>query len=344
MNIITKIINLIKKIFIPVKPDILGSELSVEKINNKIKSYLGVNKDFIVISHYKNYFDFLEKIGFQNDFQILIDDDKLVLSGTWIKPLIINENNQKLIIFCHGVTNNRWSLFYCLHLMLQLGYQVVSYDARGHGISEKFKSMSTIGKEETEDLEDIINWVKNNCNPKAIGIYGFSMGANTCLFWLNKFQYQHPEVKIVICESPCDEFSEQLKHLVGEELEPNSWKHLLFSYFLQQSSISSLQDLEKINPIYNLPYLLSPKLLLLHGTNDNVISWRASWNIYRRLCRNIINREKVNAYFFLEAEHGDVPIIGDALTGKLRWIKRRKAKSAFPTFTSLLTKFLQKNF
>jgi len=40
-------------------------------------------------------------------------------------------------------------------LFLQLGYQVVIFDARSHGISGK--SYTTLGKIEAYDLEDIVN-------------------------------------------------------------------------------------------------------------------------------------------------------------------------------------------
>ena len=40
--------------------------------------------------------------------------------------------------------------------MLQLGYQVIIYDAREHGVSSK--SYITLGKTEASDLEDIINF------------------------------------------------------------------------------------------------------------------------------------------------------------------------------------------
>jgi hypothetical protein len=41
-----------------------------------------------------------------------------------------------------------------MHLALQRGYQVASYDARNHGISEK--KQTTLGQIEACDLQDII--------------------------------------------------------------------------------------------------------------------------------------------------------------------------------------------
>jgi hypothetical protein len=83
------------------------SELSVNRVNAKIKSELKIRQDFINLNRYEIYFAFLKKLGLQRNFQILSTKDSLILRGSNIRPLIINENNDKVIIFCHGVTSNQ---------------------------------------------------------------------------------------------------------------------------------------------------------------------------------------------------------------------------------------------
>jgi len=67
-----------------------------------------------------------------------------------------------------------------MHLVLQRGYQVVTYDARNHGLSSKYST--SLGQLEACDLQDIITYVKKKYQPKKIGLYGFSMGAATLIF------------------------------------------------------------------------------------------------------------------------------------------------------------------
>ena len=155
------------------KSSIYNAEKTVEEINQKIKKKLKLKQNFIVLSRFEAYFNLLQKLGLRKDFQLLTTHDSLILRGSSFRPLIINENNDKLIIFCHGITSNRWGLFYCIHLLLQLGYQVVIYDFRGHGSSEQAPSI-TPGKVEASDLEDVINWTQKNCPARKIGLYGFS--------------------------------------------------------------------------------------------------------------------------------------------------------------------------
>lgn len=340
LNKIKQLINLLrKKFFSSSLKTIHHNELSVNRINAKIKSELRIKQDFINLSHYEIYFAFLKKLGLWRSFQILSTKDSLILRGNNIRPLVINENNDKIIIFCHGVTSNQWGLFYCAHLVLQLGYQVIIYDAREHGISGK--SYITLGKTEANDLEDVINWAQKYCQPRQIGLYGFSMGAATLLFWLDSFQEQHPEVKFLICEAPFDSFSKQLKNLTGTK-NVNTWRYITASRFLKYILPTVLT--EEIDPISVLPDKLNLKLLLLHGTTDSTISWKASHNIWQYFHKNPVNRKYVNCYFFVGADHGEIPFIGDALVGRLRWIGDRRQKSQFNTFTELLTTFLRKNF
>jgi len=179
----------LKKVYKGVKRIIFPSEtissvtdswVSIEMINDKIKFLKDSKKDAINVIAYQKYFIFLEKLGLREEFSVITTRDELVLCATIIRPLILNNNNNKVVIFCHGLTNNRWSLFYTMHLALQRGYQVVSYDARNHGLSEK--SFTTLGQTEACDLQDVVDYVKKNYQPEKIGLYGFSMGAATLTF------------------------------------------------------------------------------------------------------------------------------------------------------------------
>ncbi|CAG8448134.1 805_t:CDS:2 [Racocetra fulgida] len=144
-------------------------QTSIEIINDKIKLTKGTNKNKINVVAYQKYFNFLEKLGLREELQVVTTYDELTLGATLFHPLLINKNNNKIIVFCHGLTNNRWSLFYTMHLALQRGYQVVSYDARNHGLSGK--SATTLGQIEACDLQDIITWVKEKYRPEKIGLY-----------------------------------------------------------------------------------------------------------------------------------------------------------------------------
>jgi pimeloyl-ACP methyl ester carboxylesterase len=265
---------------------------------------------------YQRYFDFYKKLGLHEEFTILTIKDNLILCGSIIKPILINHNNNKAVIFCHGVTNNRWSLFYIMHLVLQRGYQVVTYDARNHGASSKIST--NLGQIEACDLQDVITYVKEKFNPEKIGLYGFSMGAVTCLFWLSYFAGPiNSEIKFVICEAPFDYFAKQKRKVLGTGIN-RYWKSVLLDKIVKEFLNSSWDKLEKVNPFLVLPQQLPVKLLLLHGLEDSVLNWQASSNIYYQLTKDKLNKGKINLYFCNNADHGDLPFIADFVPNSLR--------------------------
>jgi hypothetical protein len=322
-------------------PSVRDAETSIDIINDKIKLLKGTNKNSINLVGYQRYFDFYEKLGLREEFTILTIKDNLLLSGSVIQPVLINQNKNKVVIFCHGVTNNRWSLFYTMHLVLQRGYQAVTYDARNHGISSKFST--SLGQIEACDLQDVITYVKRKYQPEKIGLYGFSMGAATCLFWLSYFAgSSNSEVVFTICEAPFDYFARQKRRVLGTGVNPNHyWKRVLLDKIVKELLSSSYDKLEKVNPFLALPQRLPIKLLLLHGLEDSVLDWRATSNIYHQLIKEKSNKGKVNLYFCRNADHGDLPFIADFVPNSLRW-KGSKRISYF-TFTTLLCKYLEKN-
>ena len=313
--------------------------VSIGIINDKIKLLKGTNKNKIKVVAYQKYFSFLEKLGLREDFSVITTQDELVLSATIFRPLIINANNDKVVIFCHGLSNNRWSLFYTMHLALQRGYQVVAYDARNHGLSEK--SFTTLGQIEACDLQDIIDHVRKNYQPEKIGLYGFSMGAGTLTFWLGYFaRAGNSEVAFAICEAPFDRFITQEKRALGSGIN-YYWKNFLMKKIIKETLHSSREELVKVNPYLVLPQVLPIKLLLLHGLEDAVIDWRASFKLHYQLNKNKLNKNKINLYLCRHADHGELPFISDYVPNSLRW-KSRKRKSRY-TFTGLFCSYLAKN-
>ncbi|WNE40752.1 MAG: 2-succinyl-6-hydroxy-2,4-cyclohexadiene-1-carboxylate synthase [Mycoplasmataceae bacterium] len=339
---IKKFYKILKKLFAQNSdiPSIIDTEASIGIINDKIKLLKGIEKDSIDVKSYQKFFNFLEEIGLRKDFDITTTYDESTLYVTLFQPILINsKKNNKIIIFCHGLTNNRWSLFYTMHLSLQRGYQVVCYDARNHGVSKK--TFTTLGQIESCDLQDIINWLRKNYQPEKIGLYGFSMGAATCVFWTSYFAGAgNSEVSFAICESPFDHFDTQWERALGEG-PSYYWKHFLVNKLIKEFLCSSREKLEKINPYSTLPQNLPIKLLLLHGLEDGVIGWESSFKLYSQVKKNQFNKNKINLYLCCNADHGELPFLGDNIPNSLRW--KNKNKNSQYTFTNLFCSYLEKN-
>ncbi len=220
------------------------------------------------------------------------------------------------------------------------------YDARNHGLSGK--SYSTLGKVEALDLEDIIKWTIASLRPGEISLYGFSMGSATLLFWISQFQSKHHEVTSVICDSPFDNFKKRFLQFLDVN-KTNFQKHWFYdwkAYFFYNMAMRMLKspvDISTINPILSLPKKLEIKLLLLHGLDDTVIQWDSSVQIWKRLNGNPANKNMVHLYLFENADHGELPFLGDYLPNSVSQIRKKK-KRAKCSFSSIILNFLAGNF
>src|SRR5699024_12441800 len=86
-----------------------------------------------------------------------------------------NDTN-KVVVVCHGVTENKVSSIKYLNMFVELGYNCVIYDARRHGNTGGIHS--TYGFYEKYDLETVVDYLHEHYGEDIeFGIHGESMGA-----------------------------------------------------------------------------------------------------------------------------------------------------------------------
>lgn len=107
-----------------------------------------------------------------------------------------NSQSPTVVILLHGVDANRTQLLGRALWLAGEGFNVLSYDARGCGESERV--LRSFGWHEQADLLGALDWLKG-CGFSQIGCIGFSQGAATILLASAQLP---PEVKVVVAESP----------------------------------------------------------------------------------------------------------------------------------------------
>jgi len=114
--------------------------------------------------------------------------DGYKLKGWWIEG-----NSDKVIVVAHGYSANRagWSgkdkegnneyldWLGVAPALVDAGYSMLYFDFRASGESEG--NIITLGKLESYDFLEAINWELKNKGKKKIGLLGFSMGGNVVL-------------------------------------------------------------------------------------------------------------------------------------------------------------------
>lgn len=112
--------------------------------------------------------------------------DQLNLSGLTYTP---NPNSNKWVVSLHWYAGDKFFGLYHALFLTKLGYNVISFDFRGHAKSQK--STTTMGVKETRDVLGALAWLKANKHPEQVVLLGTSMGA----YITNYLSFKHPEIK-----------------------------------------------------------------------------------------------------------------------------------------------------
>ena len=198
------------------------------------------------------------------------------LSADIISSKIKNDANTKMvmIIIAHGFSDTKEKLKYYYYPLVQNGYTILAYDARGTGDSKKVGRRSQFIKR-IDDYKKIVNWVKNHEIYGMMDIYavGFSIGALTVL----NGSFMNLDVKKIIAISSISDYRQNLPkynplimlsyYFKGVKLFPNEKENRILSpYHVIKEFKESIDqnDWEKY----------SERVLLIHSRNDRVINFK----------------------------------------------------------------------
>lgn len=132
--------------------------------------------------------------GLPQPEEITIDSGDVTLSGWYFdNPADVNCG----VMFMHGFTGNRYEALYWAPLFWSRGCDLLAYDHRGHGESDK--AFLTYGVNEKEDALAARNWFAEHAglDTSRIAVGGVSYGAATAL----QLAPQIPDAPFVLADS-----------------------------------------------------------------------------------------------------------------------------------------------
>lgn len=170
-------------------------------------------------------------------------------------------DTNKYIIITHGYSDNHYGNLKYMGIYLDLGYNVITYDLRGHGNNEKTYCSYSI--RESKDLLNIIEDTHNRYdNIEYLGIHGESLGAATSVAVL---KYK-PDIDFVVADCGFARISTILKNGVESKNLP------VFLYYFA-SFITKLRTgyfYKDMSPINGIEDNKIP-ILFIHGASDEFI-------------------------------------------------------------------------
>lgn len=217
----------------------------------------------------------LDNEHFKEDFLESYQKESVVITSPYGYPLrgkiILNEQTEKFMIMCHGITSNYHGMKKYIKIFLDRGYSILLYDHRNHGISQR--SFTTYGYYEKFDAKACVDMIITKYNPKTIGVFGESMGAAIAM------QLVTIDSRIDFCIEDCgysDAYrlfkyrSEHDHHkLVGIFTKPTN-------FFMKAIYKWSFEDVSVVNYINKA----SCPILFIHGEDDDYVPFYMVHDLY----------------------------------------------------------------
>ena len=106
----------------------------------------------------------------------LVTSDGLELAA-WYVPVVRPPGAQASpsVILAHGLMDQKWTMLQLVPWLHEAGYNVMMFDFRGHGESDK--EPTTIGRLEARDIQVALDWLETEGVGERVGGLGMSLGA-----------------------------------------------------------------------------------------------------------------------------------------------------------------------
>ena len=167
----------------------------------------------------------------------------------------------RCVIISHGYTDNRFGALKYAKLYLDLGFDVVVYDLRGHGENEK--TYCTYSVRESRDLTAVIRDTrKRHPELELLGLHGESLGAATTIACLK----YRPAVDFAVADCGFSEITSVMAGALRKMHLPGALVRLtsVCAKLIYGCSFS------KMRPIDSLKGTTLP-ILFLHGEKDDFV-------------------------------------------------------------------------
>ena len=203
--------------------------------------------------HYDlSWYDPLEKTDYQ-----VTSYDGYVLNVELIRNPVPAD---KYILLSHGYTDNRFGSLKYTKMYLDLGFNVIVYDLRGHGENEP--TFCTYSARERKDLIVLIQDCRDRYQPAILGIHGESLGAATSIACLE----EKPQIDFVVADCGFSDISNVLKGGVKSMHLPEG----LVSLASGCARLRYGYSYDMMRPIDSLADNEVP-ILFIHGAEDSFI-------------------------------------------------------------------------
>ncbi len=196
-----------------------------------------------------------------------VDADGYTLN---VQLLKCPEDTGRYVIISHGYTDNRIGSLKYARFYLELGYNCIVYDLRGHG--RNARTATTFGYREGKDLALLVKDTRERYSDiRVLGLQGESLGSGTTVMSLK----YSPDIDFAVADCCYADFRKVLAGAMKMVKLP--------SFLLNMADIGlrlaygcSLSDMKPVEALKDN----TVPILFVHGTEDSLIPASSS----RELC------------------------------------------------------------
>lgn len=211
-------------------------------------------------------FEYKNKEYSRTDFT-LPNKNNYLLQCSFIQPLdsFRPSKTMPVVIYLHGNSSSREEGMQYVPLLLKHNINAFIFDFAGSGLSEG--EYISLGYNEKDDLEIVINFLSNQPGVGRIGVWGRSMGAATAMMYI----YKDNRIKASIIDSAFGDFKVLAKQLCKKVKNVPEFLVDVVYYFVKGSIKDRCKlDLDTLRPVDYAKLCQSPAMFI-HAYLDDLI-------------------------------------------------------------------------
>ena len=208
----------------------------------------------------------------------LINKKNNKLECSFIQPLQSYRVHKTMpvVIYLHGNSSNREEGMNQVPLLLRHHINVFLFDFSGSGLSEG--EYITLGYQEKDDLETVVNFLSSYPGVGKIGVWGRSMGAATALMYL----YKDSRIKAAVIDSTFADFNVLAKQLCRKVKAIPDILINFAMYFVKKTIKERCGfEIEELRPIDHAK-LCTAAAFFIHAMKDELIPLEHTLKIYEQ--------------------------------------------------------------